>query len=148
MELKFIFEKFTPQKDNLLLILHEIQKNNPENFISKEDVDAVAKYLNVSTSSVAGVIGYYSMFSDKPRGENVIRVCSSPVCSMLGSEHLSEVISKILNIAVTETTTDKKFTLEFAECLGHCHVAPVMMINDKVYGNLNFDKITEVLTQF
>ena len=86
VEISEILAKYSPEKEHLISILHDIQNNSPEQFISEDDMKSVAEYLNISLSSVYGVVTYYSMFSRKPRGKYLVRVCSSPVCEMTGSE--------------------------------------------------------------
>ena len=92
-----ILAKYKPGKENLLLILHDIQNTCPEQYISTEDIVEVAKYLNITFSSVYGVITYYSMFSLKPRGRYIIRVCNSPVCEMDNSGNILIRLKKILD---------------------------------------------------
>ncbi|MBW6501423.1 MAG: NAD(P)H-dependent oxidoreductase subunit E, partial [Bacteroidales bacterium] len=94
-----------------------------------------------------GVAGYYSMFSLIPRGRYIIRVCNSPVCNMMGSAGLIEALGSLLGIGVGETTPDGLFTVEEAECLGICDVAPAMMVNLKVYGNLTRKSLESVLEE-
>ncbi len=140
-----ILESFPRDPDYIIEILHELQNSNPYNYLTPEDVKACAEYLELPVSYVEGVASFYSMFSLKPRGRYVIRLCDSPPCHLVGSESLLEYLEKKLNIKVGETTEDKFFTLEITSCLGVCAVAPAMMINDEVYGNLTFEKIDKIL---
>jgi NADH-quinone oxidoreductase subunit E len=140
-----ILNKFEPVRDNLLLILHEIQNSGPEHYISEEDMIEVACYLNVSYSSVYGVVTYYSMFSRIPGGKYIIRVCNSPVCEMTGTESVLNGLKRILKIEPGETTTDKLFTIETTECLGHCEESPCMIVNQKFYGNLDKENLRELI---
>ena len=143
--LSHILKKHSPGKENLISILHDIQNGKPDHFISADDMKSVAEYLNITLSSVYGVVTYYSMFSLKPRGRNIVRVCSSPVCEMTGSAGILTELEGILGIGRGETTTDGLFTLETCECLGHCEGAPGMIINDKFYGNLDRDNTEEII---
>jgi NADH:ubiquinone oxidoreductase subunit E len=131
-----IIGKYKPIRENLLLILHELQNNNPEQYISEEDMTEVADFLNITYSSVYGVVTYYSMFSLAPRGKFIIRVCNSQVCDMTGSEDIMDELKKLIGIKPGETSPDRLFSLESAECLGHCDESPAMIINDKFFGNL------------
>ena len=142
-----ILARYKPVKDNLLLILHDLQNNNPQHYISKEDIIQIARYLNLTYSSVYGVVSYYSMFSLKPRSKYIIRVCRSPVCEMGNSENLTDELKKILPMGTGNMSAEGLFTIETAECLGHCEESPVIMINDKVYGNLNPDLLKEIIDQ-
>ena len=144
MDTMAILKEFTPEKDNMLNILHAVQDNNPQNYITTEDIKLVASYLNTTYSAVYGVVKYYSMFSVKPRGKYVIRVCKSPVCHMMSTKTIIDEIKNNIGIGIGETSTDLLFTLESSECLGHCAKAPVMMINDKVFKELDSVKIKNI----
>jgi NADH-quinone oxidoreductase subunit E len=140
-----ILAKYSPDKEHLLSILHDIQNCNPEQFISEDDMKSVADYLNITISSVYGVVTYYSMFSLKPRGRYIIRICSSPVCDMTGSEGILKDLERKLRLGKGETTSDGLFTLETCECLGHCEEAPGMIINERFYGNLCSSEIDKII---
>jgi len=140
-----IFQKFLPEKENLISILHTIQDNHPEHYISKEAIKEVGDFLKIPVNQIQSVVSFYSMFSSKPRGKYIIRLCESPPCFLKGSEKILEKLQKILGIEAGETTKDKMFTLELTSCLGICGNAPVMMINDDVYGDLNDEKIEKII---
>lgn len=148
MDSKGIIRKFEPRKENLLSILHAIQNNNPEHFITPEDISEVAKFLGITKGSVYGVITYYSMFSRSPRGKNIIRICHSPVCEMTGKKGILEEIAEILGIVPGETTPDRLFTLETTACLGRCEESPGMIINRKFYGNLSVAGLNEIIEKY
>lgn len=143
-----ILKKYPKSKDYLLEILHDLQNNDPKQYISAESVKAIAQHLNICQSQVYGVVGYYSMLSAKPRGKNLIRVCNSPVCKMIGSEHTINHLTKKLKIQLGDTTTDGKFTVEECECLGNCSQAPSLMVNSKLYGNLTSESLDDLLKEF
>ena len=147
MSKRSIISKFEPNKDNMLNILHELQNSNPQNFLTTEDLQLVAKYLNTTQSSVFGVAKYYSMFSLTARGKYIIRVCKSPLCQMLGSNSIVDEIKQNLGIGLGEISKDLLFSVEAAECLGHCAEAPVIMINDQVYKDLNATKIEKIFQE-
>jgi len=148
MDQQEIFTRFSPDRTNLLAILHALQDNHPQNYLTEESLRAAASYSGVNLSWVYGVAGYYSMFSLEPRGRYIIRVCNSPVCNMMGSAGLIEALGSVLGIGAGETTPDGLFTLEEAECLGICDVAPAMMVNRRVYGNLTRKSLESVLKEF
>ena len=147
MEQQEIFSMYSPDRSNILAILHALQDNNPRNYLTEEALKAVAKHIKVNLSWVYGVAGYYSMFSLVPRGRFIIRICNSPVCNMMGSTSIIETLGKILGIKIGETTSDWLFTVEEAECLGICDVAPAMMVNRTVYGNLTPKSITAIIDE-
>jgi len=145
---KEICTKYAPTKDNLIYILHEIQDTHPQHYISEEAVDAVAKYLNVPPNHIYGVLTFYTMYSTSPRGKNIIRLCESPPCYIKGSDNILRKLKVLLGVETGETTKDGFFTLELCACLGVCGNAPVMMINEDVYGDLTEDKVEEIIEKY
>jgi len=143
-----ILAQYAPRMENLLLILHDLQNHNRRHYLSAKDLALVAGYLNTTAAAIYGVAGYYSLFSLEPRGRHIIRICRSPVCHMTGEGHVATALGRILNIAIGETTPDALFTLEAAECLGHCDRAPVMMVDETVYGNMTAGKIEAILRRY
>ena len=141
-------EKFKPEKDNMIGILHELQDSNPNNYLTEKDMKLAADYLNTTFSHVYGVATYYSMFSVKPRGKNIIRVCNSPVCKIEGSDPITDKLTDVLGIAPGETTKDMLFTLEFTECLGRCAESPSVMINRDLYGNVDPAQIESIIKKY
>lgn len=140
-----IISRYEPKRENLLLILHEIQERKGDQSIDESTLREVAKYLDMSLSQVYGVVSFYTMYSTKPRGKYIIRICQSPTCHLMGSKSLLDYLKQILGIEENQTTPDKLFTLETSSCLGVCSEAPAMMINDKVYGNLTSEKVNDIL---
>ena len=143
-----ILETYAPLMENLLLILHDFQNNNPRNYLSEKDLGLIAKYLNTPYSSIFGVASYYTMFSLKPRGKHVIRICQSPVCHMAGLSDIFTELQHILKINSGETTPDGQFTLETSECLGQCDEAPVMAVNEALYGDLCAKNIMAIIWKY
>jgi len=118
------------------------------NYLPEEAVRQLAEGLRIPVNQVFGVATFYTMFSVRPRGENIIRVCESPPCHLLNSGNIVEILEDELGIKVGETTPDRAFTLELTSCLGVCAVAPAMMVNGEVYGSLTRDKIPEILNRY
>ncbi len=145
---KEICSKYAPTKDNLIYILHDIQDTHPQHYISEEAVDAVAKYLNVPPNHIYGVLTFYTMYSTSPRGKNIIRLCESPPCYIKGSDNILRKMKVLLGVETGETTKDGLFTLELCACLGVCGNAPVMMINEDVYGDLTEEKVEEIIDKY
>jgi NADH-quinone oxidoreductase subunit E len=142
-----ILKKFEPRLDNILYILHDLQDNNPQRFLAREDIEKCAMYLNIPFSYVHGVVTFYSMFSLKPRGRYIIRLCESPPCHLMGSESLLDYLKKKLKIDIGETTSDGAFTLELTSCLGICGVAPALMVNEEMIGNLTPERLDAILEE-
>jgi len=139
----------SPQsRDHLIMLLHKLQDAHPQNYLPEESLKQVAKHMNLTLSSVYGVVKYYSMFSTEPRGCFVIRVCESPVCNMLGSWPLVKFLEAELGISMGGTTPDGLFTLEITECLGQCAHAPVMLVNRELYLKLDEQKIRNLIKTY
>lgn len=144
---KEICTKYAPNKDNLIYILHDIQDTHPQHYISEEAVTAVAEYLGVPPNHIYGVLTFYTMYSTKPRGSNIIRLCESPPCYIKGSDNILRKLKILLGVEEGQTTKDGLFTLELCACLGVCGNAPVMMINNDVYGDLSEEKVEEIIAK-
>jgi len=143
-----ILEKHPPRMENVLLILHDLQDHNPRNYLSKADLEQAAGYLNTTRASIYGIASYYTLFSLTPRGRHIIRICRSPVCRMENDEDVFKALNRLLNIDIGQTTPDGLFTLETAECLGHCDRAPVMSVGNSIYGGLTPDIIEAVIRDY
>ncbi len=117
-------------------------------WVSDESVRDVARVLGISNEEVDGVATFYSRIYRKPVGRNVILVCDSVSCMIMGYESLYEFISKKLDISFGETTSDGRFTLLPISCLGDCDNAPAMMINNDHYNRLTIEKIDELLAGY
>jgi len=147
MTIKEIIHKYGNKRENLLQILHDIQNQSLQNYISEENIKTLSEKMKIPISDIKGTASFYTMYSFVPRGKYIIRVCESPPCYLLGAQTIFEAIETKLGIKEGETTKDGLFTLEGTSCLGICGVAPAMMINDEAYGNLNEKKINEILEQ-
>ena len=133
------------KSENLIQILREIHQD--QNYITPKQLQEVAQKLNIPLSRVYGATTFYTLLSPKPKGKYVLRICSSTPCHMAGSEDLLDYLKDRLEIQEGETSSDGFFTLELTSCLGVCSVAPAMMVNDKVYGNLNIKKLDQIINK-
>ena len=147
MTIKEIINKYGNKRENLLQILHDIQNQSLQNYISEENIKTLSEKMKIPVSDIKGTASFYTMYSFVPRGKYIIRVCESPPCHILGAQTIFDAVEKKLGIKEGEITKDGLFTLEATSCLGICGVAPAMMINDEAYGNLNEKKINEILEQ-
>lgn len=143
--MKELLERYPATKEYMLDILHDLQDAEPRNYLKPEALQAVADYLSVPVSEVVSTATFYTMYSLKPRGKHVIRLCESPPCQLVGAESLLDILANHLNVKVGETTEDGVFALETASCLGVCGVAPAMMIDTELHGNLTAERIVEAI---
>ncbi len=148
MGIEEVLSKYEPKMENILLILHELQNSKPNQFLSKEDFEGVARYLNLPVSKVYETATFYGLFSTKSRGKYIIRVCVSTPCHVEGANEVLETLEELLQIKPGETTEDGLFTLEEVSCLGICGVAPAMMINEEAFGNLTPERVVEIINSF
>jgi NADH:ubiquinone oxidoreductase subunit E len=116
--------------------------------VSEAFIAATAKSMGLSVGEVYGLATFYSFLSTKPTGKHVIRVCKSVPCCMQDAEIIIDSINTELAIDPGETTTDGRFSFELVNCIGACDLAPAMLINDKVYGHLTGEKISEILKSY
>jgi NADH-quinone oxidoreductase subunit E len=114
-------------------------------WVSDESIKDIAQLLNVSNEEIDGVATFYSRIYRKPVGRNVILLCDSVSCMIMGYESLYGYISGKLGISFGETTSDRRFTLLPISCLGDCDNAPAMMINNDHFNRLTIEKIDELL---
>ena len=114
-------------------------------WISKESSEEVARVLGLPASHVDGVLTFYTMFNLRPVGKNLLQVCTSISCHLLGAEALVEHCGRKLGIGVEETTKDGKFTLIEVECIAGCDKAPSMMVNDKYFEPMDEKKLDQLL---
>jgi NADH-quinone oxidoreductase subunit E len=117
-------------------------------YVSDESVTDIAQILSVSAEEVEGVATFYSRIYRKPVGRNVILICDSMSCMIMGYGSLYEYISKKLGIEFGKTTSDGRFTLLPVSCLGDCDNAPVMMINNDHYNKLTIERTDEILSKY
>jgi len=148
MQLLQIIEKHGRQPEDLISILLDYQACKTDNYISEDDVKILAQQLNVTESRIYGVLTFYTLLSTKPRGKYVVQVCNDVPCYVKGSVNVLEILEKALGVKEGETTADGVFTLEFTSCLGCCDKAPAMRIGGQLYGELNGDKITEIIAKY
>lgn len=130
---------------NLLPILQEVQEYF--GYISKEIIDFISEITSIPKTEILGVASFYSGFNFSKKGKYNIKICHGTACHINGSENLKEKIIELLKINVGETTNDQLFSLEEVACLGCCSLAPVIMINDKVYGNLDVKKLENIINE-
>ena len=139
-------EKYGRRRENLLPILQGIVER--EHYLTDTAMIQVAKELDISAAEVYGTASFYSFLDTELRGNYVIRICKTISCDMLGKNAIVKAIEDVLKIKVGETTSSKMFTLLEASCLGWCHKAPAMLINDTPYTELTSSKVTEILQTY
>ena len=128
---------------HLISVLHKVQSHF--GYLGREQMDAVAQLLQVPASKVTGVATFYHFFRLEPRGRFIINVCLGTACYVKGAERVADRLRDELGIQFGETTKDGLFSLEGTRCLGTCGLAPVIMIDEKIYGDMTPDKVNALL---
>ncbi|HOK22564.1 MAG TPA: NADH-quinone oxidoreductase subunit NuoE [Candidatus Hydrothermia bacterium] len=144
--LKRDIARFKRKSGSLIQVLHRAQEIF--GYLPAEVQYFVAHELDVPVSQVYGVVTFYNFFRMEPVAKHVINVCMGTACHVKGAEGIVKAVSEELGIKVGETTKDKFFTLSTARCFGACGLAPVIMINEDVYGKLTPEKVKEVIREY
>ncbi len=130
-----IIEKNGKSQSALIPILQAVQSEY--RYLPEEILTYIATALGIPTATVFGVATFYAQFSLEPKGKHVVRVCDGTACHVRGSMPVYEAIRKKVGLKDGKfTTQDLRFTVETVACLGACGLAPVLMVNDKVYGQM------------
>lgn len=108
----------------------------------------ISKKMGIPLAEIYGVITFYSQFRMEPRGEHTLSVCLGTACYVKGAQRLIDLISAELGIAVGETSADRRFTLEATRCIGACGLAPIVVIDDEVYGKVKEEELREILVRY
>ncbi|NQU86553.1 MAG: NAD(P)H-dependent oxidoreductase subunit E [Mariniphaga sp.] len=143
---KDLAEKHGRKRESLLPIMQGVVAK--ENYLSEYAMVEIAREIDISASEVYGTATFYSFLETKKMGKYVIRVCRTITCAMKGKNQVLLTIQNMLKIKLSETTPDKKFTLLETNCLGWCHKAPAMLINNDVYTELTPEKIRDILSMY
>ncbi len=117
-------------------------------YVPKEVQVHIADGLGVTLSEVYGVATFYSQFALEPRGRFLVGVCLGTACYVKGAKAIMDKMSSLLKVAVGKTTEDGRFTLKDTRCLGACGLAPVIMINDDVYGRLVPEDLPAIMDKY
>ncbi|MGN1369257.1 MAG: NADH-quinone oxidoreductase subunit NuoE [Aristaeellaceae bacterium] len=114
-----------------------------------EDVqNIIAKGLDIPVSDVYGVATFYAQFNLEPKGKYIISVCLGTACYVKGAQLVLDELEKVLGVPAGSTTPDGLFTLNATRCLGACGLAPVIMINDDVYGRMTPDQVAGIIEKY
>ena len=146
VELKEFIDSHKNADGPLMPILQKAQ--NLFGYLSYETMEFISKEMNVPVSEIFGIATFYAQFSLQPTGDNVVSVCTGTACYVKGAASVLDAVKKELGIGAGETTEDGKFSIRDTRCLGCCGLAPVMMINDDVYGRLTPDQIEGILAKY
>ncbi|RZT96347.1 NADH-quinone oxidoreductase subunit E [Ancylomarina subtilis] len=134
------------KREELLPILQAVVEK--DRFLSADAILKIAEETKIPAADVYGTASFYSFLDIVPRGKYVIRVCKTITCSMKGKNQILLALEDFLKIKLGETTPDKLFTMLETNCLGWCHKAPAMLVNDDVYTELTPNKVIDILSSY
>ncbi|MTI66325.1 MAG: NAD(P)H-dependent oxidoreductase subunit E [Firmicutes bacterium] len=145
-KLKEIIEEKKQKKGPLMPVLNQAQKLF--GYLPIEVQRIISEGLNIPLAEIYGVATFYSQFSLIPKGKYTIGVCLGTACYVKGAQDIIDRIKDELDLEVGGTTKDRKFSLEATRCIGACGLAPVMTVNEDVYGKLNAEEVPGIIKKY
>ncbi|HEX3029068.1 MAG TPA: NAD(P)H-dependent oxidoreductase subunit E [Clostridia bacterium] len=145
-ELEAFIDGLETTKGALIEILHKAQ--NIFGYLPRDVQLFVARKLGIPGAEVFGVVSFYSYFTTKPTGKHVISCCMGTACYVRGADKVIEKIKEVLKIQSNEVTEDGLFTLKDVRCIGACGLAPVVMVDDKVFGRVKVEDVEDIINQY
>lgn len=141
-----IIGQWGTEGSNLIEILHDLQEEF--NYLPHDSIEKISEKTGVPLNQIYHVATFYKHFSLKPRGEHHIGVCTGTPCYIKGAPDIIKLIEKELDVEVGGTTKDQKFSLSTSGCVGTCGIAPAVIIDGELYGNVNQTKIPKILKKY
>jgi NADH-quinone oxidoreductase subunit E len=138
-----IIEKYKNKRGIMIPLLQSTQ--NLYGYLPKQAFPKLAKETGLDLADMFGVASFYTQFRLKPVGKYIVKVCHGTACHVQGAKALTDALAESLKIKDGETTEDRLFTLESVACLGCCSLAPVIMINEETYGNLDGKEAAKII---
>lgn len=145
-KLQTVIEKYKGTDGALIPVLHEAQ--DIFGYLPIEVQKKISDGLDIPMSEIYGVVTFYTQFSIYPKGQYQIGVCLGTACYVKGSGDIIDKIKQRLGIEVGQCTDDGKFSLDATRCIGACGLAPVLTVNDEVYGRLTVDDVDDILAKY
>ena len=145
-KLRSVIDHYKSDKSQLMTVMHEAQEIY--GYLPMEVQNMIAEGMDVPLEKVFGVATFYAQFSLSPKGDYNISVCLGTACYVKGSGIIFDKLSEKLGIAADECTPDGKFSLTACRCIGACGLAPVLTVNDEVYGRLTEKDVDTILAKY
>ncbi len=143
-QLEQILSQHGRERSDLIPILQEVQKRF--SYLPEEAMRGVAKFLRLSESNIYGVATFYAQFKFSPTGRQIVKVCRGTACHVRGGTKILEEVEKRLGIKAGGTTDDLEYSLETIACFGSCALAPVVVVDQNVYGRMTTTKVGQILS--
>ena len=145
-QLKAVIESHKGEEGAVIPVLHEAQ--SIYGYLPIEVQEMISEGLNVPLAEIYGIVTFYTQFSLNPKGKYQIGICLGTACYVKGSGDILDKVKEILGIDVGECTPDGLFSIDATRCIGACGLAPVMTINDDVYGRLVVDDVADIIKKY
>lgn len=145
-EVDSFIECYGKHPGGLIPLLEKIQ--NLLGYLPVSIQNRISEKTGISPNKIYGVITFYSFFTMKPRARHRIQLCLGTACYVKGSKAIAEKIENEYHVKVGESTSDGRFTYEQARCVGACGLAPVMIVDGKVYGKVKLEAVDDILNQY
>jgi NADH-quinone oxidoreductase subunit E len=140
---KEIVKKHGKDKSSLIAVLQDIQE--AFNYLPKEALITAGRALRIPASRIYEVATFYTAFSLKPRGENIVKICVGTACHVRGASAILDKFERTLCLKPGETNADQKFSLEIVNCVGACALGPVVVINTEYHGQVTMKKVDKLI---
>jgi len=144
-ELLSFVEEWKDKPGNLIMVLHKMQQIY--GYIPRAEALELARVMDVPLAKIYGVITFYHYFKLEKPGRNRIQVCMGTACYLKGGADLIQEIEDLIGIGINQTSDDGEFSMESVRCVGCCGLAPVIMVNDEVYGKLGKGDLAEIIAK-
>ncbi len=141
-----ICRKYENKPGSLITILNDVQDDF--GFLPIQVQEIIARETGIALSEIYGVATFYSRFSLVPTGKHKVSVCMGTACYVKGAQSLVDGFERALDVKVGETTEDNEFTLEATRCIGACGLAPVVTVDEDVYGSVKTEEIPSILSNY
>ena len=145
-KIKKVIKEYKNVKGALIPVLHKAQEIY--GYLPLKIQKIISDEMKMPLAEIYGVVTFYSQFLTVPKGNYKIQVCLGTACYVKGSGKVIEKISQLLGVEVGKSTKDGKFSLDAVRCIGACGLAPVMMINDDVYGQMTPEQVEDILKKY
>ncbi|MFA4984647.1 MAG: NAD(P)H-dependent oxidoreductase subunit E [Candidatus Omnitrophota bacterium] len=145
-DIESLAKKWSGKRGSLIMILHGLQKHY--GYVPRQACFELSRLLSVPLARIYEVITFYNFFKLEPPGRHRIALCMGTACYLKGAPQILEEIKGILSIREGQVTKDGLFQLDVVRCIGCCGLSPVMMIDDKVYGQLKKSDVMEILSRY
>jgi NADH-quinone oxidoreductase subunit E len=142
-QLDDILSRYSKDRENLIPLLQEVQERF--GYLPEEAMELVADFLKLSNSTIYAVSTFYAQFKLTPTGKRLVKICRGTACHVRGGAQVLREVEKQLDIKPGETTKDLEYTLEMIACFGSCALAPVMVIDNNVYGRMTTTQVGHTL---